>query len=109
MTPRDLREIKCGQGLYIPLIDDGAGMLNDPVLQKLDDDRFWLSIADSDILLWAKGLAYGLQLDVQIDEPDVSPLAIKAQKQRQWRACLETQFVDCAILARCLKFWARVS
>ena len=82
MTPRDLREIKCGQGLYIPLIDDGAGMLNDPVLQKLDEDRFWLSIADSDILLWAKGLAYGLKLDVQIDEPDISPLAIQGPKAK---------------------------
>ena len=47
MTPRDLRKAQFGQGLYIPLIDDTAGMLNDPVLQKLDNDRFWLSIADS--------------------------------------------------------------
>ena len=80
MTPRDLRKAQFGQGLYIPLIDDAAGMLNDPVLQKLDNDRFWLSIADSDILLWAKGLAYGMRLDVQIEEPDVSPLAIQGPK-----------------------------
>ncbi|MEL0205891.1 MAG: dimethylsulfoniopropionate demethylase [Alphaproteobacteria bacterium] len=80
MTPRDLRNAREGQGLYVPLIDEAAGMLNDPVLQKLDDDRFWLSIADSDILLWAKGLAYGMRLDVQIDEPDVSPLAVQGPK-----------------------------
>ena len=50
-------------------------MINDPVLLKLDDDMFWISIADSDILLWAKGYAIGLNLDVNIEEPDVYPLA----------------------------------
>ena len=80
MTPRDLRKARFGQGLYVPLIDDNAGMLNDPVLQKRGDDHFWLSIADSDILLWAKGLAYGMRLDAEINEPDVSPLAIQGPK-----------------------------
>ena len=37
MTPRDLRKARIGQGLYIPMIDETAGMLNDPVLQKLDE------------------------------------------------------------------------
>ena len=88
MTPRDLRTARFGQGLYIPMIDETAGMLNDPVLQKLDEDRFWLSIADSDILLWAKGLACGMQLDVQIDEPDVSPLAVQGPKAGELMASL---------------------
>jgi dimethylsulfoniopropionate demethylase len=55
-------------------------MINDPVLLKLDDDMFWISIADSDILLWAKGYALGLNLDVNIEEPDVYPLAIQGPK-----------------------------
>jgi len=80
MTPRDLRKARSGQGMYIPLIDEQAGMINDPVLLKLADDRFWLSIADSDVLLWAKGLAIGMGLEVEIDEPDVSPLAIQGPK-----------------------------
>ncbi len=80
MTPRDLREVRFGLGLYIPLIDETASMLNDPVLQKLNDDHFWLSIADADIMLWAKGLAYGMRLDVQIKEPDVFPLAVQGPK-----------------------------
>lgn len=80
MTPRDLRKVSFGQGLYVPLIDDNAGMLNDPVLQKLGNDHFWLSIADSDILLWSKGLAYGMRLDAEINEPDVSPLAVQGPK-----------------------------
>lgn len=80
MTPRDVRQAKIGQCLYVPMIDEHAGMLNDPVLIKLADDKFWLSIADSDILLWAKGLALGFKLNVTVEEPDVSPLAIQGPK-----------------------------
>ena len=77
MTPRDLSNAQIGQCLYAPMIDDKAGMLNDPVILKLAADHFWFSIADSDILLWANGLKVGLNLDVFVDEPDVSPLAIQ--------------------------------
>ena len=80
MTPRDLRRIPDGQGLYIPLIDEHAGMINDPVLLKLEDDKFWLSIADSDVLLFAKGIAFGRGLDVLVEEPDVFPLAVQGPK-----------------------------
>ena len=80
MTPRDLRHARVGQGLYVPLIDETAGMLNDPVLLKLAEDHYWLSIADSDVLLWAKGLALGMGLEVVVDEPDVAPLAIQGPK-----------------------------
>lgn len=80
MTPRDLRHAKTGQCFYAPLIDDQAGMLNDPIILVLAEDHYWLSIADSDVLLWAKGLAVGLSLEVQIDEPDVSPLAVQGPK-----------------------------
>ena len=52
MTPRDLRQAKIGQCLYITLIDQNAGMINDPILLKLAEEHFWLSIADSDVLLW---------------------------------------------------------
>ncbi len=83
MTPRDCREAQVGQCLYVPLIDDKAGLINDPVLLKLAEDHYWLSIADSDVLLWAKGLAIGLNLSVQIDEPDVSPLAVQGPKAEQ--------------------------
>ena len=80
MTPRDLRGIRPGQGLYIPLIDENAGMLNDPVVLKLDDNKFWLSVADSDVLLLAKGIAFGRCLDVVVEEPDVFPLAVQGPK-----------------------------
>jgi len=80
MTPRDLRQAKIGQCLYISLIDHNAGMINDPILLKLAEDHFWLSIADSDVLLWAKGLSQGYGFDVMVDEPDVSPLAVQGPK-----------------------------
>ena len=80
MTPRDLSKAKLGRCYYAPIIDQHAGMLNDPMIIKLADDRYWVSIADSDILLYAKGLAIGLNLSVEVVEPDVSPLAIQGPK-----------------------------
>ena len=71
MTPRDLRNAEVGQCLYAPLIDENAGIINDPVILKHYEDWYWLSIADSDVLLWAKGLALGMGLDVQNQEPDL--------------------------------------
>ncbi len=88
MTPRDVSTAQIGQCLYVPLADEKAGMINDPVLLKLASDRFWLSIADSDVLLWAKGLALGAQMDVQVHEPDVSPLAVQGPKAEDLMAAL---------------------
>ncbi|KNG95453.1 dimethylsulfoniopropionate demethylase [Pseudaestuariivita atlantica] len=80
LTPRDLRGMLPGQCYYVPMVDETGGMLNDPVAVKLAEDRYWISIADSDLLMWVKGIAYGFRLDVLVDEPDVSPLAIQGPK-----------------------------
>jgi len=80
MTPRDLGKAFVGQCLYAPLVDHNGGMLNDPVILKLSSDRYWISVADSDVLLWAKGLSYGLGLDVEVNEPDVWPMAVQGPK-----------------------------
>ncbi|WP_170760541.1 dimethylsulfoniopropionate demethylase [Ruegeria lacuscaerulensis] len=80
LTPRDLRGMLAGQCYYVPIVDETGGMLNDPVAVKLSDDRWWISIADSDLLLWVKGIANGYRLDVLVDEPDVSPLAVQGPK-----------------------------
>jgi dimethylsulfoniopropionate demethylase len=80
LTPRDLRRMLPGQCYYVPIVDETGGMLNDPVAVKLAEDRWWISIADSDLLLWVKGIANGYRLDVLVDEPDVSPLAIQGPK-----------------------------
>lgn len=83
MTPRDLRAMQVGQCFYTPLIDQSAGLLNDPVLIKRADDWFWFSIADSDVSLWAKGLALGKSLEVEVSEPDVWPLAVQGPKAEE--------------------------
>ncbi len=80
MSARDLRNAEPGRGYYAPLCDAKGGMINDPIALCLAPDRFWFSIADSDVELWALGLAQGLGLDVEIFEPDVSPLAVQGPK-----------------------------
>ncbi len=80
LTPRDLRGMLPGQCYYMPIVDETGGMLNDPVAVKLAEDRWWISIADSDLLYWVKGIANGWRLDVLVDEPDVSPLAVQGPK-----------------------------
>ncbi len=86
LTPRDLRGMLPGQCYYVPIVDETGGMLNDPVALKLAEDRWWISIADSDLLYWAKGIAYGYRLDVLVDEPDVSPLAVQGPRAEELMA-----------------------
>jgi glycine cleavage system aminomethyltransferase T len=80
LTPRDLGSIESGQGRYVPMCNASGALINDPVLLPLEDRRFWFSIADSDVLLWAQGIALAGGYDVTIREPDVSPLAIQGPK-----------------------------
>ena len=76
-TPRDLSQMADDQCFYIPVVNSNAKMLNDPVLIKRGDDRYWMSIADTDMLLYYQGLATGFQLNVNIFEADVYPLAVQ--------------------------------
>ena len=80
MTPRSISELNSKKCLYIPLTDENGGIINDPILIKISDEHYYLSVADSDVLLWARGLAIGLGLNVRIREPDVWPLAIQGPK-----------------------------
>lgn len=82
LTPRDLTKCSVRHGKYVVVCDDEGGIINDPVLMRIAEDRFWLSTADSDLLLWAKGIAHGGDWDVTIDEPDVSPLQIQGRKSK---------------------------
>ncbi|MCH6565520.1 MAG: dimethylsulfoniopropionate demethylase, partial [Proteobacteria bacterium] len=83
MTPREIKNAVPGQGLYAPLCASNGGILNDPVLIKLSPDHWWLSIADSDIKLWASGLASGYGLSVEIAEADIWPLAVQGPKAEE--------------------------
>ena len=80
LTPRDLSKLAVGQCKYVLITNEKGGILNDPVLLRLAENHFWLSLSDSDILLWAQGVAVHSGLDVNIQEPDVSPLQLQGPK-----------------------------
>ena len=82
MTPRDLSKMQVGQCKYVILTNQEGGVLNDPILLKVEEDCYWFSLADSDILFWAQGLNVNSNFDVEISEPDVSPLQLQGPKSR---------------------------
>ena len=79
LTVRDLSAFEVGRCGYAPVCDDDGHLINDPVVLKVAHDRYWFSISDSDVLLWAGGIARSLGLDVRVSEPDVWPLAIQGK------------------------------
>ena len=83
LTARDLSEMAVGQCKYILITNADGGILNDPILLRLAENHYWISLADSDILLWAQGVAVHSGLDVTIREPDVSPLQLQGPKSGQ--------------------------
>ena len=83
LTPRDLSNISIGQCKYVLITNHEGGILNDPVLLRLAENHFWLSLADSDILLWAQGVAVNSGLNVKITEPDVSPLQLQGPTSKE--------------------------
>jgi glycine cleavage system aminomethyltransferase T len=82
LTPRDLTRCAVGQCKFALITDEDGGIVNNPVLLRLGDNHFWLSVADGDVLLWAKGVAAGSGLDVQIREPDVAPVQIQGPRSK---------------------------
>jgi aminomethyltransferase len=80
LVPRDLTKCKVGQCKYVFITSPEGGILNDPILLRLEENRIWLSLADSDVLLWCKGLAYSSGMNVKIAEPDVAPVQIQGPR-----------------------------
>ena len=102
LCPRDLTQCKVGQGKYVALCNHEGILINDPILLKLADDRYWLSIADSNIWFWARAIAAERKLKVEVREPDVSPLAVQGPEAEDVVAHL------CGNWVRGLKyFWFR--
>jgi aminomethyltransferase len=95
LTSRDLSKMAVGQCKYVLITNVDGGILNDPIALRLGEDHFWLSLADSDILLWARGLAVHSGLDVTIREPDVSPLQLQGpQSMMIMRALFGDSIMD---------------
>jgi aminomethyltransferase len=82
MTPRDLSKCAVGQARYVLICAKDGGILNDPVLTRMGEKRFWLALASSDVLYYVKGLADAFGLDVTVTEADVSPLQIQGPKSK---------------------------
>ncbi len=102
LTPRDISTMAVGQCKYALVTNADGGILNDPILLRLGERRFWLSLADSDILLWAQGVAVHSGMDVTIREPDVSPLQLQGPKSG---AIMRTLFGESVMDLR--YFWLR--
>ena len=83
LTPRDLSNLSIGQCKYVLIVNEKGGIINDPVLLRLAENHFWLSLADSDVLLWSQGVAVNSNLKVDIREPDVSPLQLQGPKSKE--------------------------
>ena len=83
MTPRNVARVTADRCVYLPLADRNGKLINDPVGLRLEENRWWLSIADSDVKLWAMGLAEGAGLDVCVEEADIWPLAVQGPKAEE--------------------------
>jgi aminomethyltransferase len=95
LTPRNLSAMAVGQCKYILITNQDGGILNDPILLRLAENHFWISLADSDILLWAQGVAVHAGMDVVISEPDVSPLQLQGPKSGEvMRALFGDEIID---------------
>ncbi|MBI1385750.1 MAG: glycine cleavage system protein T [Rhizobiales bacterium] len=77
LTPRNLSGQVVGQGKYVPICDHAGTLLNDPILLKLSEEKYWLSIADNDLLFWVRAIANERGFKVAVSEPDASPLAVQ--------------------------------
>ena len=83
LTPRFVSNVAVGQCRYIFLCNQDGGLLNDPVMLRIAEDRFWICCADGDVYLWAKGVAVFARMDVKIDTPEVYPMQLQGPKSPQ--------------------------
>ena len=88
LTVRNLQSCVVGQAKYAPMCNHAGVLINDPVLLKVADDQYWFSIADSNVWFWARAIAAERGLDVEVREPDASPLAVQGPNAEEVVAAL---------------------
>jgi len=101
LTCRDLTKCAVGQGKYVLITAEDGGIVNDPVLLRVEENRWWLALADSDAGLWARGVAIHSGLDVTVREPDVHPVQVQGPKSKD---VIRTMFGDA--VADLQYYWA---
>jgi len=101
LTCRDLTKCAVGQGKYVLITADDGGIVNDPVLLRVEENRWWLALADSDAGLWARGVAVHSGLDVTVREPDVHPVQVQGPKSKD---VIRTLFGD--VVADLRYYWS---
>jgi aminomethyltransferase len=82
LTCRDLTKCAVGQGKYVLITAEDGGIVNDPVLLRVEENRWWLALADSDAGLWARGVAIHSGMDVKVREPEVYPIQVQGPKSK---------------------------
>jgi len=82
LVPRDLTTCAVGQCKYVFLTNEAGGIISDPILMRVEPNRFRLSLADSDAHLWCRGLAVNAGFDVTISLPDIAPVQIQGPRAR---------------------------
>ena len=80
IQPRNLEKCDIGSCKYILLTDNDGGIVNDACLLRLEENKFWISPGDGDVILWLQGIAINSGMNISIHEPDVSPLQISGPK-----------------------------
>ena len=80
MTCRDLSKSKIGRCYYAPIVDIQGKLINDPLIYKVEEDKWRVCIADLDVLLFGKGIAESKRLDVNIFEAKIDTLAVQGPK-----------------------------
>lgn len=88
------KELAPGKARYVVLCNEEGGIVNDPVLLRIAEDEYWLSISDSDALLWIQGLRHGLEFDVTVKEIDVAPVQIQGPKAKELLTSLVGDAID---------------
>ena len=94
LTCRDLTKCAVGQGKYVIITAEDGGIVNDPVLLRVEADRWWLALADSDAGLWARGVATHAGMDVKVREPEVYPVQVQGPKSKD---VMQTLFGDAVL------------
>ena len=104
LTPRDMSKCQVGQCQYMVITDDDGGIVNDAVMLRVEENRYWLSPGDGDVLLWVGGVAVASGLDVRVSEPDVSPLQLQGPKSPMVaKELFGEEFLDLEVLLVCGK------